>query len=186
MPLIPPFPLSFNKEYMNMTTGDLDIYLSSKLDAVKGETPAGFVVRPLRLSDLEHGYLDLLSQLTEVGDVSEEKFKHRFLCMAFSNPQSYYVTVIEDEETKKVVASVSLVFEWKFIHQAGSRGRIEDVVVHSDYRGKGFAKILNEMAVKLAKNEGVYKLSLECTDELVPFYEKFGYKKNQNFLVLRF
>jgi glucosamine-phosphate N-acetyltransferase len=74
----------------------------------------------------------------------------------------------------------------KFIHEAGIRGRIEDVVVHHDYRSKGLARHLNEIAIKLAKQKGVYKLSLECKDELLPFYTKFGYKKDQNFLVQRF
>jgi glucosamine-phosphate N-acetyltransferase len=79
-----------------------------------------------------------------------------------------------------------LVLEWKFIHEAGARGRIEDVVVHHGYRSKGLARHLNEILIQLAKKKGVYKLSLECKDELVAFYEKFGYKKDQNFLVQRF
>ena len=34
---------------------------------------------------------------------------------------------------------------------------------------------------------GVYKLSLECKDTLIPFYELYGYKKDvgNNFLVQR-
>ncbi|CAD5215069.1 unnamed protein product [Bursaphelenchus xylophilus] len=190
MPLIPSTvfeSLSRNSEnLLKMASSDLDVYPSKKLEALNLQAPEGFIVRPLKLADFENGYLELLAQLTEVGDVSVDEFKHRFLCMAFSNPQAYFITVIEDEKTKKIVASVSLVFEWKFIHKVGTRGRIEDVVVDKEYRGKGFAKLLNELAVQLAKNEGVYKLSLECTDELIPFYEKFGYKKDVNFLVLRF
>lgn len=35
---------------------------------------------------------------------------------------------------------------------------------------------------------GVYKLSLECKDSLIPFYELYGYSKDvgNNFLVQRF
>lgn len=78
--------------------------------------------------------------------------------------------------------------ELKFIHGAGCRGRIEDVVCDKAKRGLGFAKSLNETLVSLAKKLGVYKLSLECKDDLIPFYEKFGYKKDEgnNFLVQRF
>lgn len=88
--------------------------------------------------------------------------------------------------TQRVAASITLVLEWKFIHDTGIRGRIEDVVVHSEYRSKGLARHLNEIAIRLAKKKGVYKLSLECKDELVPFYQKFGYSKDQNFCVQRF
>ena len=41
--------------------------------------------------------------------------------------------------------------------------------------------------VELARHFGVYKLSLECTDKLVSFYEQFGFRRDGNqFLVQRF
>ncbi|CAB3398536.1 unnamed protein product [Caenorhabditis bovis] len=129
--------------------------------------PQGFKVRPLNSNDFSNGYLELLSQLTTVGDVSREKFMERFESMMNTNPKSYYITVIEDEASGKVVASASLVLEWKFIHEAGSRGRIEDVVTSKDYRGRNFSSFLNALLVSLAKSLGVYKMSLECVESLM-------------------
>jgi len=88
----------------------------------------------------------------------------------------------------RVIASATLTLEFKFIHSTGARGKVEDVVVDSKYQGRGLGRVLNEVLVRLAKKAGVYKLSLECKDNLIPFYEKFGYKKDEgnNFLVQRF
>ncbi|PIO68223.1 acetyltransferase, GNAT family [Teladorsagia circumcincta] len=88
----------------------------------------------------------------------------------------------------RVVGAATLVIEWKFIHQAGCRGRVEDVVVDKDMRGKKMGALLNRVLVGLAKKVGVYKLSLECKDSLIPFYELYGYSKDvgNNFLVQRF
>ncbi|CAJ0581462.1 unnamed protein product, partial [Mesorhabditis spiculigera] len=145
----------------------------------------GFRIRPLNEKDYDKGFLDLLAQLTSVGQITEESFLTRFRSM--SQPQSYYVVVIEDESTNKVVGAATLVLEWKFIHEAGARGRIEDVVIHHKMRGRKFGALLIKTLVALGKQFGVYKMSLECKDELVRFYGLNGFTKDPgNFMTLRF
>lgn len=53
--------------------------------------------------------------------------------------------------TTRVVGAATLVLEWKFIHSAGSRGRVEDVVVDECMRGKKLGVLLNDVLVRLAK-----------------------------------
>lgn len=53
----------------------------------------------------------------------------------------YYVFVIEDTNTKHIVASCTLAVEKKFIRGCSARGRIEDVVVDENYRGKQLGKL---------------------------------------------
>ncbi|KAK6060207.1 acetyltransferase, GNAT family [Cooperia oncophora] len=153
-----------------------------------GAVPNGFLVRPLKISDYDNGFLDVLAQLTVVGDVSREQFENRFNTMKMSSPPSYYVVVIEDLSTGRVVGAATLMVEWKFIHNAGCRGRVEDVVVDKDMRGKKMGALLNRVLVGLGRKVGVYKMSLECKDSLIPFYELYGYNKDvgNNFLVQRF
>ncbi|TKR57389.1 hypothetical protein L596_030865 [Steinernema carpocapsae] len=156
------------------------------LNGILPKIPDGLKLRPLDLNDYNHGFLQLLSQLTCVGDVSFEKFCDQFLAM--KNTHTYYVLVVEDLKTKQVVGASTLVIELKFIHDAGCRGRIEDVVVSEKKRGLKLGASLNHCLVALAKKLGVYKLSLECKDKLIPFYEQFGYRVDpgNNFLVQRF
>lgn len=54
---------------------------------------------------------------------------------------SYYVVVVEDLNKSRIAGSATLVVEQKFIHNTGTRGRIEDVVVSDDYRGKQLGKL---------------------------------------------
>ncbi|WKX95562.1 hypothetical protein Q1695_012204 [Nippostrongylus brasiliensis] len=153
---------------------------------IVGEVPNGLHVRPLRLSDYSSGFLDILSQLTVVGEISFEEFEQRFRSMKAGSSPPYYVVVIEDLSSGRVIGAATLVIEWKFIHHAGCRGRVEDVVVDKEMRGKKLGALLNRVLVALAKKVGVYKLSLECKDSLISFYELYGYTKDVNFLVQRF
>lgn len=168
------------------------IFAESFLDFVRlreqlPELPNGYRLRPLMLNDYHHGYLELLSQLTAVGDVTEEMFLRRFDLMRNTSPPSYYIIVIEHTKARRIVGTATLVVEWKFIHEAGCRGRTEDVVVDQTVRGQHFGMILSQHIVALARHIGVYKLSLECKDELISFYEQFGFKKDENnFLVQKF
>ncbi|KRX18104.1 putative glucosamine 6-phosphate N-acetyltransferase [Trichinella nelsoni] len=144
-------------------------------------------VRPLQRTDFEKGFLQLLSRLTHVGSVSKGEFCRQFVEMR--NCQgTYYVVVIEDLSKSIIVGTCMLVIERKFIHTCGSRARLEDLVVDTAYRGRQLGKLLIEVTRQLAWNLGCYKVSLECKDELISYYEQFGFSKeigNGNFLVQR-
>ncbi|GMR36450.1 hypothetical protein PMAYCL1PPCAC_06645, partial [Pristionchus mayeri] len=157
-------------------------------DEIVGGVPNGLRVRPLHIDDFDKGFLSVLSQLTSVGEMDRSGWEWRFRSMQRTTPSTYFVCVVEDLDSTRVVGAATLVLEWKFIHSAGSRGRVEDVVVDESMRGKKLGVLLNDVLVRLAKKKGVYKVSLECKDKLIPFYEQFGYKKDagNNFLVLRF
>nr|CAG4641273.1 EOG090X0FKI [Eulimnadia texana] len=145
-------------------------------------------VRPLRLSDYYRGFLELLKQLTVVGDISYEEFSSQFEAMK-SAKGTYYVTVIEDTSLDRIVGSATLLFERKFIRNCGLRARLEDVVVSHDYRGKQLGKCIVEIISKLGQHLGGYKISLDCKDEMIPFYESLGYHPepgNANSLVIRY
>lgn len=131
-------------------------------------------VRPLRPSDYHRGFLELLAQLTDTAKVSQERFNARFEQMYHSG--GYYVTVIEDTRSNQIIGSATLVVEQKFIHGCSWKGRLEDVVVNDTYRGKQLGKLIVVTVSLLAKELGCYKMSLDCKDKLIPFYESLGYR----------
>ncbi|CAH1392235.1 unnamed protein product [Nezara viridula] len=146
------------------------------------------VLRPLRISDYDNGFLENLEQLTDVGKVSKEMFEDSFKRMK-SSDGLYYVIVIENLVSERVIASATLLIEQKFIHACGLRGRIEDVVVNSSYRGRQLGKLLIDALALLSKQLGCYKVTLDCRDEKRGFYESLGFKKedgNSNFMQIRF
>ncbi|CAH1262731.1 GNPNAT1 [Branchiostoma lanceolatum] len=146
--------------------------------------PHGLKVRPLCATDYDKGFLGVLAQLTKVGTVTREQFMARFNAM--KDDKSYYVCVIEDLNKREVIGAATLVIEQKFIHSCGMRARVEDVVVDDTYRGKQLGKILTVVLIMLSKHLGCYKISLECTDQKLPFYQQVGFKQDgTNYMVLR-
>lgn len=144
------------------------------------------VTRPLERGDYAKGYLELLSQLTRVGSYSKEKFEAQFDAMK-QMPGCHYIVVVENSNSGRVVASATLVVELKFIHTAALRGRVEDVVVHSDYRQLRLGSMLVELLTMLSKELGCYKVTLDCKENMLGFYLKYGYvNEGQLFLSKRF
>jgi len=124
--------------------------------------------RLLEKADYDKNYLELLKQLTTVGDISKEKYEMTIDKMGAE------VWVIEFEG--KIIASVSLLLEQKIIHECGIVGHLEDVVVDRDYRKYGLGKFIIERIIKIAKERGCYKLIGDCKSELLGFYEKNGFE----------
>ena len=144
-------------------------------------------LRPLQVGDFRLGFLQLLTQLTKVGDISEEQWHHRFMDMKRKSG-TYYVMVVEDSQTRQVVGATTLVVEQKFIHECSQVGRVEDVVVSDQYRGRQLGKFLVAAAVLLAQKLHCYKVTLNCTDNMVKFYNGIGFRCEEgdaNFMVIR-
>lgn len=79
-------------------------------DDVLATLPAGFTLRPLEKTDFQKGYLDCLTVLTWVGDVSEAEWAERYDEMAAAKG-TYYLLAIE--HAGKIVGTGSLVVERK-------------------------------------------------------------------------
>jgi glucosamine-phosphate N-acetyltransferase len=96
---------------------DFSQRVSSFDPAVMPERPGdGLVMRPLQIGDYYKGYLQLLAQLTVVGEVAQSKFRDQFHAMKGTG--NHYVVVIEDLTSGKIVSSATLLVEHKFIHSA--------------------------------------------------------------------
>ncbi|KAF3831146.1 hypothetical protein GH733_002384, partial [Mirounga leonina] len=111
----------------------------------------------------------------------EESFEH------MKKSGDYYVTVVEDVTLGQIVATATLIIEHKFIHSCAKRGRVEDVVVSDECRGKQLGKLLLSTLTLLSKKLNCYKITLECLPQNVGFYKKFGYTvSEENYMCRRF
>lgn len=130
-----------------------------------------YMIRELSEQDYYKGFLNLLEQLTTVdaNNITYDDFiKHLKKIKS-------KVFVMEDGEGK-IIGTMTLLIEEKFIHKLSSVGHIEDVVVNDEYRGKGLGKMLIDYGVKYAKDNGCYKIILNCAEKNIAFYEKCGFK----------
>ena len=132
--------------------------------------------------DLDLGFLETLSNLAEVGNLSLEKAEE---VLEIINAQGSRVFVAVTDEGQ-IIGAVTLMLEQKFLRGGRIAGHIEDVVTRKGYGGLGIASSLMKKAIETAKESGCYKLILDCSDELVPFYKKFDFKENENCMKIYF
>ncbi|KAI0599532.1 glucosamine 6-phosphate N-acetyltransferase [Biscogniauxia sp. FL1348] len=142
---------------------------------VAAALPKGYVARSLRPADYDTGFLDCLRVLTTVGEISKEAFDEQFQWM--STQKTYYVLVIEDTASGKVVATGNLLVERKFIHSLGLVGHIEDIAVAKDQQGKKLGLRLIQALDFIAEKIGCYKTILDCSEANEGFYLKCGFRR---------
>ncbi|KAL1918160.1 uncharacterized protein VTP21DRAFT_3426 [Calcarisporiella thermophila] len=147
--------------------------LSLISEQVKAVLPSGYKLRPLHVDDYDKGFLECLSQLSTVGEISKEEFILQF--RALKKAGDYYTAVIEEPEGR-VIACGTLLVERKFLHQCGKAGHIEDVIVHDSQRGKKLGLMIVDQLKHLGRETSCYKVILNCAQRNVEFYEKCGLK----------
>jgi glucosamine-phosphate N-acetyltransferase len=133
-------------------------------------------IRLLQVADLKpkSGFWETLANLTRDKKVSYSqavKAYHR------AKKQDSYTYVAVDPTDGQIVSAVKLLVEQKFIRGLGLAGHIEDVATRKGYEDKGIASQLIEAALKKAKALGCYKVILDCRQELVGFYKRFGFEE---------
>ena len=135
------------------------------------------LIRNIKKDDYTKKYLYLLKQLTSIDPekISNDDFNN--LVDKLNN--DHIIIVIEDITTATIIASATLFVEYKFIHNMGKVGHIEDVVVDKEYRGHGFGILMIDNLINLAKERKCYKVILDCSESNVCFYEKCGFVKKE-------
>ena len=133
-------------------------------------------IRDIVETDIENGFLESLDSLREASDL-DRKIGEDILKKIIANPD-HIIHVAEING--KIIGSTTLLIEQKFIHNGGRVGHIEDVVVSKEYEGRGIGIKLVSSLLKKAKMMNCYKTILDCQDELIPFYERIGFKQESN------
>ena len=133
-------------------------------------------IREIVETDIENGFLESLDSLRKASDLDKETARE-ILEKIILNPD-HIIHVAE--KNGKIVGSTTLLIEQKFIHNGGRVGHIEDVVVSKEFEGKGIGMKLVISLLEKAKTMNCYKTILDCKDELIPFYERIGFKQESN------
>ena len=133
-------------------------------------------IRDIVESDIENDFLESLDYL-RIASNQDKKAATNILKKIITNPD-HIIQVAEIDG--KVIGSASLLIEQKFIHNAGKAGHIEDVVVSKEFEGRGIGMKLVRSLLEKAKGMNCYKTILDCQDELIPFYERIGFKQESN------
>lgn len=136
-------------------------------------------IRELEIEDYNKGFLQLLNQLTNIGDYNYEKFEK-----VFEIYKKTHDLIIVIENNNKIIATGKILIEYKFHNNMSYLGHIEDIVVDENYRKYGIGKKIVEYLIDYGLKNDCYKVTLNCSDKNVEFYEKCGFKKKSNEMVI--
>ena len=88
----------------------------------------------------------------------------------------------------QIVGSFALLIMDNLAHMGAPSAVVEDVVVHSKWRGRGIGSRMIRFAIDKAKDAKCYKLALTCNinrDRAHKFYESLGFEKHGYSFLIR-
>ena len=131
------------------------------------------MIREIQPLDYYKNYLNLLKELTEVGEHNFNEFYNKILEIKKNNYHKIFVI----EKNEKIIGSITCFIEKKIIRNMKSVCHIEDFVVDKNFRGQGIGNKLLEFIKKFAIKNNCYKIILNCSDDYIKFYEKKKFMK---------
>lgn len=142
-------------------------------------------IRKLRKDDYHNNYLGLMNQLTSntSNSITNIPILYIDFCKQFDMTNSD-IYVIEEEG--RLIGSGTILIEYKFIHGLSKVAHIEDIVMDNGHRGMGLGKMLINYLITCAKDEGCYKVILNCSTDKVEFYKRCGFKQKNTEMSLYF
>ncbi len=147
-----------------------------------------FIIRLINKKD--YSVIKLLEQFKNNKlDISKELFEF-YVEKGCKYPidigTSQLIFVMEDIRIMKIVGHVSVIFEHKLLQELRQIAHIEDVIVDNAYRGQKLGKQLIDFIVNYTNRMKCYKVILDCSKTNTPFYEKCGFEKKENQMVIYF
>ena len=136
------------------------------------------IFRKLTINDYDF-FLALINDFRETTFTKEEFIENLNTIL-----QSSEIYVVECNN--KLIATGTIIYETKFIFNICRLAHIEDVCVKKEYRGQGLGKYMLSKLVSIAKEKKCYKVTLDCADTNVTFYEKCNFEKRGNQMTVFF
>ena len=134
------------------------------------------IIRELQESDFDNGFFETLNEFRCISGL--EYIKSPEILGEINNNEFHRIIVAIKND--KVVGCLTILIERKFIHNCGTVLHLEDLIVRKEFRNQHIAEKLVNNSVKYAKKYGAYKILTDCKDQLIPFWEKCGFKSNEN------
>ena len=134
--------------------------------------PSKICIRDFHFGDIYQmeGFRDCLAELAPCDVLTNKQIEDIYATRQMIGMRTL-VAVIDN----RIVGTASLFIEPKFIHNGGKVAHVDDVAVTDCYQVGGIGKALMERIIDIAKLAGCYKIILDCSPSVVPFYKKLGF-----------
>ena len=124
--------------------------------------------------DFYNNYLELINEFRET------KFSKEFLFeFIVSLPSNQDIFIIYDEVNNNIIGTVTIILEKKLFHHGKYVCHIEDLIITSKYKNKGYGSNVLDFIKIYAREKNCYKIILNCNIDLKKFYSKNEFK-NKN------
>lgn len=130
-------------------------------------------IRKLETADYST-FLPLIREFRET-EFSEDEYKKQLAHIQLLGD----IWVVEAEDGS-LIATGTVLYEPKFIRNLAMLAHIEDVCVKREHRRGGIGKLLIKHIIAIAKEKKCYKVTLDCLDQNIPFYESCGLQRKGN------
>ena len=137
-------------------------------------------IRLMDATDLDRGFLDVINALRPVVLTKEEAVE------VYRNRLKSRIRTYVALMSGRIAGTASIFIEPKFIHSGGVVAHIEDVAVHSGFQKHGIGRALVEHLLEECRNFKCYKVILDCSEAVIPFYEKLGFHRWERAMRLDF
>ena len=117
-------------------------------------------------------YLELINMFRP-SQFTEDQFR---ATVASHQRTGTEVWVYEVNDT--LLATGTILYEQKFIHNLAIYAHVEDVCVRPSHRGLGLGKRLIQHLMDVAST--CHKINLNCADTLIPLYKSCGFERKGN------
>lgn len=131
-------------------------------------------IRELAIGDKENGFFETLESLSSCEGLTIGDAERLFKDILNDKKYHIYVAIIDEE----IVGTATVFIEQKFIHNGGKVAHIEDVVTRKNYKRKGVGAALVKKLIEVAKEQGCYKVILNCSVNNKLFYSKLGFAEH--------
>jgi glucosamine-phosphate N-acetyltransferase len=127
--------------------------------------------RKLEKGDFHKGFMSLINEFTP----NPEPVNYDIFCLLCD---ADFKTTFVVESNEVIIATSSVIIEPKFHHNFMNVAHIEDVIVNSIYRGFGLGTLIVEHILDFVKDKNCYKIILNCSEYVAPFYLGLGFCKS--------
>lgn len=88
-----------------------------------------------------------------------------------------HIIIVLEDENEKLIGTGTVLIEEKLTYGGCKMGHIENILIHENYRKKGYGEQIVNKLLDLCNNKQCYRVDINCTSELENFYKKNGFNK---------
>lgn len=107
-------------------------------------------------------------------NITQDYFNHFIINILNTN----HIIIVLEDIAKNIIGTGTLLIEKKLTYGGCKMGHIENVLISTNSRGKGYGEQMIKHLLNIAKTKSCYRVDLNCHADLEIFYKKNNFTKN--------